>query len=70
MVLAARCNAQYSFKTTRLKTFGLRLVVSYCLEKVWKEGLGSGFDLGAVLAFLYVLRKTIGMAVHSLAPPE
>jgi hypothetical protein len=26
MVSAARCNAQYSFKTTRLKTFGSHLV--------------------------------------------
>jgi len=28
-VLATRCNAQYSFKTTRLKTFGSHLVYTF-----------------------------------------
>jgi len=34
MVSAARCNAQYSFKTTRLKTFGSHLVLLSYVEFV------------------------------------
>jgi len=36
MVSAARCNAQYSFKTTRLKTFGSHLVYIH-LDLYYKD---------------------------------
>jgi len=47
MVSAARCNAQYSFKITRLKTFGSQLVCTLLCVNVFY----SVFMLDVLLAY-------------------